>query len=387
MMPCKPLLLCLGVVSSATLAATRPASPTQLAITDHGDGTVTLTWQASNFEKDHAGYSVYGFDQTAAGAFPTRKPFPLLQGNGDLTPRASHELPMFSYTSNNPFRIHDNAPDPAALKPQASSLNDILPLHRRHPTMPDIPSLPTCYVKPATQNCVDYQAPFVIKSQGFGKISYQVSDLNPRHAYCFMVASNSGNGRTSSRLASNVACINLDREMQATMSLPIADGYRHYLRLRDWQAASLDSGQAKLSFPASLAQQTQDDPYYDEDTANALRIEAKASTDGAITLVSGNNTFIRDLGYQAQGFANLPEIPKFTNALRNQGYTAEGQAIQLRAGYLYAVAVGDADKQDTLNYRYHLLWVKPAQTIERGADFSFTLRLASTANQPNRRAL
>lgn len=361
--------------------------PGNLSIRDKGNGSFTLMWNTANPEDDFEGYNIYGaqIDDLAAVGLTEGEPLKLVNTAGEPSDAAKTALDAFSFdTGNANVLVASAAGAPIEISDAKFAA---LPLHNRDSA--GEPLLPSCVPTAGVCNYVTQASDIdAAKTTSFGVVSFEFSGLSVGKQYCFLVFSVQNGGAEVSQSSSNVACIKPRYLINSGSVTMPASGYSgQYFQLRSFLTAceSATGCASSLAYASSDARTSgQINNVYTDAAASFEAGYVSSSTD--VFLATGQNAFIRPMGFFKNGFSDelLSQAPAFTyanplnNADHGGGYSREGQSVVLNPGNMYVIAVGDAAKTDTTNYRYHWLWIDAANTsVVRGSAFTFQLMLAS----------
>ncbi len=361
--------------------------PGQLSIRDNGNGKVTLSWLTTNPEDDFEGYNIYGAKLTDADLKTAKltqgQPLKLLDDSGEPVAGVADTLKYFSFDNKNPYVISANAPAPIVVDEEQSQFAS-LPIYHMNPADPTDPLLPTC--SPVKGTCVDVVKEDSIVSgaaKSFGPVTYTIEGLTVGSQYCFMVFSVQDGGKEVSQSSSTLQCVTPKYRIGGTVTMPSSGFGGHYFDLRTLLTTCTTKCDASLTYASTSARTaTQINNVY---TGAPASFESYSTDTTNVFLATGQNAFIRPMGYFAGGFdETMPAVPKLvysaTDPDQGGGYSKEGQSVLLQSGYLYAIAVGDSAQTDTTKFNYHWLWISSSNaSVTRGTAFTFDLMLA--ANQ------
>lgn len=372
-----------------------------LRIVDNGDGSVTLNWNASNFEKDFEGYNVYGAKMSdadikalAGQGLEKGVPLQLLNDEGDPRNESKAILAKMNYDPSKPFQLQADGAEEASTESSSTEKEEepkfsFRPIHQKNAEGEAI--LPTCYpskTETAMYTCTNYTADNVdsVKKEASGElsahgsVSYTVSDLEYDSQYCFLVFAVQDSGKEISQTSTNFECIRPKYKYSGV--LDIASDQE--LLIAEFAKKCKEDKACPDSFAGEYV-----------DTGSTPGSNAKG--DLYIDEFSPVSTFtpglegrcgIKDLGYRPAGF-NDPEIPTEAPTFLNEvgldgkiqnsnGYSARGMSIIIRPNFMYILAC--TDEKNSKKAYYHWIHVNQSTPINDTTDtITVDMRLSGSS--------
>jgi|GEM_PF-3310603 len=363
-------------------------APGNLWIRDGGNGSVTLFWNGSNFEKDFDGYNVYGMKDSGTlldGGYAEGSSIKMLNEEGEPIEAAKTFIAKFNFDPAKPYEEAAAATDDDGEQKFSAK-----PVHAAG----EEPIFPTCghdsNETAAEGNCTMHSGNFARTTVGddstrgvAGQMGFKVDGLTEGSKYCFFVLASIDEGKKVSNSSTNIQCVTPRFRAEAAVLVP-ADGVYEKLDLVSTLKSCIEGTDGCGTVSATKNTEAGS---ANSNSPTALYFEKWS--DGGIT--AGEYVGVTDLGYYQEGFQDdtLPTAaPAYTIGAAfdadndaplksTGGYAPYGQTVALRQNHVYVIAV-PAEATNTAaptSFYYH--WMYVGSKVTPGQSANIELRLSA----------